>query len=178
MASIQRDVITMLSTGDYCSACTAEKPDTSTKIAGNDNIGNHEDLKGEKCPIRGVQLGGQDIEYEPSPQWEDECPRWTPPTSGYSILNRDRPPTIVRLAQVTTQATHKQVHMKEEPEVSPPKKEPKCSFCGAETHSYQTCPGLRQMVLKQTNELTRQRMAEYEILKRKPLGILSKRNMA
>ena len=52
--------------------------------------------------------------------------------------------------------------MKEEPEVSPPKKEPKCSFCREETHSYQTCPVLRQMVLEQTNELTCWQMAEYE----------------
>ena len=59
MASIQRDVITMLFAGDYCSACTAEKQDTSTKIAGNDNIGSHKKLKGEKHPIRGVQLGGK-----------------------------------------------------------------------------------------------------------------------
>ena len=52
--------------------------------------------------------------------------------------------------------------MKEEPEASPPKKEPECSFCGEETHSYQTCPGLRQMVLEQANELTCQWVAEYE----------------
>ena len=61
MASIQKDVITMLFAGDYCSARTAEKPDTSTKIAGNDNIGSNENLKGEKCPIRGVQLGGETL---------------------------------------------------------------------------------------------------------------------
>ena len=61
MASIQRDVITMLFTGDYCAARTAEKQDTSTKIAGNDNIGSHENLKGEKRPIRGVQLGGKTL---------------------------------------------------------------------------------------------------------------------
>ena len=51
----------MLFTGDYCSAHTAEKQDTSTKIAGNDNIGSHENFKGEKCPIRGVQLGGETL---------------------------------------------------------------------------------------------------------------------
>ena len=105
---------------------------------------------------------GRDIEYESSPQQEDECPRWTPPTSGYSILNQDQPPTIVRPAQATTQATCKQVRMKEEPEASPPKKEPECSFCREETHSYQTCPRLRQMVIEQANELTRRRVAEYE----------------
>ena len=113
-------------------------------------------------PYQRSPTKGRDIEYESSPQREDECPRWTPPTSGYSFLNRDWPPTIVRPAQATTQATHKQIHMKEELEAFPPKKEPECSFCGEETHSYQTCPGLRQMVIEQANELTRRQVAEYE----------------
>ena len=52
--------------------------------------------------------------------------------------------------------------MKEEPEASPTKVEPECSFCGEETHSYQTCPGLRQMVREQANELTCQWVAEYK----------------
>ena len=52
--------------------------------------------------------------------------------------------------------------MKGEPEVSPPKREPKCSFCGEETHSYNTCPVLRQMIFKQAVELTRQPAAEYK----------------
>ena len=52
--------------------------------------------------------------------------------------------------------------MKEEPEANPPKKEPECSFCREDTHSYQTCPGLRQMVLEQANELTCRWVAEYE----------------
>ena len=61
MASIQRDVITMLFAGDYCSARTAEKQDTSTKTAGNDSTGSHKNLEGEKCPIGGVQLGGETL---------------------------------------------------------------------------------------------------------------------
>ena len=61
MVSMQKDVMTMLFAGDYCSAHTAEKPDTSTKIADDDNIGSHENLKGGKCPIRGVQLGGETL---------------------------------------------------------------------------------------------------------------------
>ena len=69
---------------------------------------------------------------------------------------------MVRPAQTTSQTARKQVHIKEEPEVSPPRREPKCSFCGEETHSYQTCLVLRQMVLKQANELTHQQVAEYE----------------
>ena len=60
--------------------------------------------------------------------------------------------------------------MKEEPEVSPPKKEPKCSFCGEETHSYQTCTVLRQMVLKQANELTHQQVAEYKKSQEEAIG--------
>ena len=51
----------MLFAGDYCSAHTVEKQDTSTKIAGNDNIGSHENLKGGKRLIRGVQLGGETL---------------------------------------------------------------------------------------------------------------------
>ena len=69
---------------------------------------------------------------------------------------------MVRPAPATTQTARKQVCIKEEPEVSPPKREPKCSFCGEETHSYQTCPVLRQMILEQANELTCWRVAEYK----------------
>ena len=69
---------------------------------------------------------------------------------------------MVRPVPTATHTACKQVHIKEEPEVLPPKREPKCSFCGEETHSYQTCPVLRKMVLKQANELTHQRVAKYE----------------
>ena len=51
-------------------------------------------------------------------------------TPCFDILNRDQPPTMVRPTLANTQMTHKQVHIREEPEVSPPKREPKCSFCG------------------------------------------------
>ena len=61
MAHILRDVITMLFAGDYCSARTVEKQDTSTKTAGNDSTRSHENLEGEKCPIRGVKLGGETL---------------------------------------------------------------------------------------------------------------------
>ena len=97
---------------------------------------------------------GQGIEYESSPQWEEEYPKWTPPASGFDILNRDQPPMMVRPTLASTQTTHKQVRIKEEPEVSPPKREPKCS--------YQTCQVLRQTIIKQADELTRWRVAEYE----------------
>ena len=53
MASMRKDVITMLFAGDYCYAHTAEKQDTSTKIAGNDHIRNDENPKGGKHPIKG-----------------------------------------------------------------------------------------------------------------------------
>ena len=53
MASMQKDVITILFTGDYCYAHTLEKQDTSTKIAGNDNIRNDEIHEGGKHPIKG-----------------------------------------------------------------------------------------------------------------------------
>ena len=69
---------------------------------------------------------------------------------------------MVRPIPAGTHTTHKQVRIKEEPEVSPPKREPKCSFCGEEIHSYQTCQVLRQMIIEQAEELTCQRVAEYE----------------
>ena len=69
---------------------------------------------------------------------------------------------MVRPAQTITQTARKQVHIKEETEVSPPRREPKCSFCGEETHSYQTCLVLRQMVLEQVNKLTHRPVTEYE----------------
>ena len=69
---------------------------------------------------------------------------------------------MVRPTSAGTQMTHKQVHIKEELEVSPPKREPKCSFCGEETHSYQACQVLKQMIIEQADKLTHQRVAEYE----------------
>ena len=69
---------------------------------------------------------------------------------------------MVRPTLASTQTTHKQVHIKEELEVSPPKREPKCSFCGEETHSYQTCQVLKQMIIEQADELTHQQVAENE----------------
>ena len=57
MASMQKDVIMMLLTGDYCYAHTVEKQDTSTKIAGNDNIRTDENPEGGKHPIKGGQIG-------------------------------------------------------------------------------------------------------------------------
>ena len=69
---------------------------------------------------------------------------------------------MVRPALTATQTACKQVCIKEEPEVSPPRREPKCSFYREETHSYQTCPVLRQMVLEKANELTHRRVAEYK----------------
>ena len=157
MASMRKVVIMMLFTGEYCYAHTAEKQDTSTKIAGNNNIRNDENPEGGKHPIKGGQIGDETLNMR-----EEKYPRWTPPTSGFDILNRNRPPTMVRPDLTTTQTARKQVRIKEEPEVSIPKREPKCSFCREETHSYQTCPVLRQMILKQANELTHRRVAEYE----------------
>ena len=69
---------------------------------------------------------------------------------------------MVRPAPTITQTARKQVHIKEELEVSPPRREPKCSFCGEEKHSYQTCLVLRQMVLEQVNKLTHRHVAGYE----------------
>ena len=69
---------------------------------------------------------------------------------------------MVRPTPVSTQMTRKQVRIREEPEVSPPKREPKCSFCREETHSYQACQVLKQMIIKQADELTRRQVAEYE----------------
>ena len=40
MADMLKDVITMLFAGECYCACTVEKQDTSTRIAGNDNIRN------------------------------------------------------------------------------------------------------------------------------------------
>ena len=69
---------------------------------------------------------------------------------------------MVRPTPAGTQMTRKQVCIREEPEVSPPKREPKCSFCREETHSYQACQVLKQMIIKQAEELTCRRVAEYE----------------
>ena len=85
-----------------------------------------------------------------------------PLASGFDILNRDRPPRMVRPTPAGTQTICKQVSIKEEPEISPPKREPKCSFCREETHSYQACQVLKQMVIKQADELTCRQVAEYE----------------
>ena len=57
MASMQKGVITMLFTRGYCYAHTAEKQDTSTRIAGNDNIRKDESLKGGTHLIRKDQIG-------------------------------------------------------------------------------------------------------------------------
>ena len=147
----------MLFTGVYCYAHTVEGQDTSTRIAGNDNIRNDENHEERIHLIRGVQLGGKTLSMSHLLNGRTRAPGGPPPpTSGFSILNRDRPPTMVGSSQTTTQTTRKQVRMKEEPEVSPPKREPKCSFCGEETHSYNTCPVLRQMIVEQADELTRQ----------------------
>ena len=51
----------MLFAGDYCYAHTAEKQDTSTKIAGNDNIRNDKNTKGRKHPIKGGQAGDETL---------------------------------------------------------------------------------------------------------------------
>ena len=69
---------------------------------------------------------------------------------------------MVRPTPASTQTTCKQVRIKEGPEVSPPKREQKCSFCGEDTHYYQACQVLKQMIIKQADELTCQRVAEYE----------------
>ena len=69
---------------------------------------------------------------------------------------------MVRPTLASTQTTHKQVCIKEGLEVSPPKREPICSFCGEETHNYQACQVLKQMIIKQADELTCRQVAEYE----------------
>ena len=69
---------------------------------------------------------------------------------------------MVRPTPAGTEMTRKQVCIKEEPEVSPPKREPKCSFCGEETHSFQACQVLKQMIIEQADELTCRQVAEYE----------------
>ena len=51
MANMLKDVITMLFTGDCYCACTAEKRDTSTRIAGNDNIRNDKNPEEGTHPI-------------------------------------------------------------------------------------------------------------------------------
>ena len=55
-----KDVITMLFAGDYYYAHTAEKQDTSTKIAGNDNI-NDENPERGKHLIKGGQIGDKTL---------------------------------------------------------------------------------------------------------------------
>ena len=56
--SMWKDVITMLFAGDYCYAHTAEKQDTSTKIAGNDNIRNDENPRRRETTLsREGQIG-------------------------------------------------------------------------------------------------------------------------
>ena len=69
---------------------------------------------------------------------------------------------MVKPTPASTQMIQKQVRIKEELEVSPPKRELKCSFCREGTHSYQTCQVFKQMVIKQAEELTFGRVAEYE----------------
>ena len=125
----------------------------------------HQELREPRrrdTPHLGRPYRGQGIEYESSPQWKEEYPKWTPPASGFDILNRDQPPMMVRPTPAGTQTTRKQVCIKEGPEVSPPKREQKCSFCREETHYYQACQVLKQMIIKLADELTRWRVAEYE----------------
>ena len=69
---------------------------------------------------------------------------------------------MVRPTPASTQMIQKQVNIKEEPEISPPKRDLKCSFCGEEKHCYQACQVLKQMVIEQAEELTCQQVAEYE----------------
>ena len=63
MASMRKDVITMLFAGDYCYAHTVEKQDTSTstKIAGNNNIRSDENPEGGKHPIKAGQIGDETL---------------------------------------------------------------------------------------------------------------------
>ena len=51
MADMLKDVITMLFAGDCYCAHTAEKRDTSPRIAGNDNIRNGESSEEGTHPI-------------------------------------------------------------------------------------------------------------------------------
>ena len=61
MADMLKDVIMMLFAGDCCYAHTAEKQDTSTRIAGNDNIRNGESPDGGTHPIKGGQIGDETL---------------------------------------------------------------------------------------------------------------------
>ena len=65
MANMRKDVITMLFARDCCYAHTAEKQDTSTKIAGNDNIRNDENPEGGIHPIKGGQIGDDTLNMNP-----------------------------------------------------------------------------------------------------------------
>ena len=92
-----------------------KRQDTSTKIAGNDNIRNDENPEGGKHPIKGGQIGDETLNTSHPLNGRKSIPRWTPPTLGFDILNRNRPPMMVRPAPTVTQTAHKQVHIKEEP---------------------------------------------------------------
>ena len=85
MVDILKDVITMLFTGNCYCAHIAESWDTSTRIAGNDNTRSQR----RDTPYPGRLHRGRGIEYESSPQWEEEYSKWTPPASDFNILNRD-----------------------------------------------------------------------------------------
>ena len=61
MVNMWKDVMMMLFIEDYCYAHTLEEQDTSTRIAGNDNIRNDENQEEGTYPIRGVQLGGEKL---------------------------------------------------------------------------------------------------------------------
>ena len=61
MVNMQKDVIMMLFTENYYYAHTVEGQDTSTRIAGKDNIRNDENPEEGTHPIRGAQLGGKTL---------------------------------------------------------------------------------------------------------------------
>ena len=82
-------MITILFTGDYCYAHTAEKQDTSTKIAGNDNIGNNKNPEVGKHPIKGGQIGDETLNTSHPLNGRKSIPGRTLPTSGFDILNRN-----------------------------------------------------------------------------------------
>ena len=59
MANMLKDVITMLFAGDCYCAHTAEKQDTSTRIAGNNNIRNGESPEEGTHPIWEGHIGDE-----------------------------------------------------------------------------------------------------------------------
>ena len=59
MADMLKDVITLLFAGDCYCARTVEKQDTSTRIAGNNNIRNCKSPKEGTHPILGGHIGDE-----------------------------------------------------------------------------------------------------------------------